>query len=118
MPRILASGGGAGIAGLAQSVGATLKIAGGVILPTDRAHNVDTEAMSAADDVDTIDATNAAPGDVLIMQQQDATRVVTIRNGMGNIITDTGSNLNLLNTTRSVVCTWNGLVWSVERYNG
>lgn len=107
-----------GLAGLIQGIGPTLVIAAGSVTPTHRSHAVDTEAMAAADNLDTIVPTNAAPTDVLALRQLDGGRQVTILDGMGNIITEGGSDLNLLNTTRRGYCFWDGTIWGVERFTG
>ena len=62
-----------------------LTIASGAITVTGthkfRYHSIDTEADAAADDLDTISGGNA--GDLLLIQAEDAARVVTLKDGTG-----------------------------------
>lgn len=104
--------------GLEESTGPELTIATGSITPTHVCHTVDTEADAGADDLDTIDGTNASPGDVLILQIVDNGRNVTLRNGIDNLLTDTGSSVALINTGRRALCHWDGTRWLVTRYDG
>lgn len=62
-----------------------LTIATGIITPTRALHRVDTEAAAASDNLDTITSTANDYGLVLKLCPVSAARVVTIRDGVGNI---------------------------------
>lgn len=104
--------------GLIKGAGPTLVIASGSITPTHSFHLVDTEGAGAADDLDTIVGTNALPGNPLVLMQVDDARDVTAKNGTGNLTNESSGDLGLVNTTRMLVCHWNGTKWGVERFTG
>lgn len=63
-----------------------LTVSSGEIEPTGSYHSVDTEGDAATDDLDTIDATDARSGDLLAIRCVSASRVVTLKDGTGNLI--------------------------------
>lgn len=72
--------------------GADLTIAGGVITATNSSHRVDTEALAATDDLDTINGfTN---GKILVLRSVDSARTVVVKNGTGNLIIGSDFPLN------------------------
>lgn len=83
-------------------------ISGGVITATTTRTIVDTEAAAAADDLDTVNG--GQDGDILILRATNAARVVTVKDGTGNL------NLSAdfaLNTTRDRITLINnaGTAW-------
>lgn len=63
-----------------------LTIASGAIVPTGSYHTVDTESEAASDDLDTITATNATDGAILVLRAISSSRTVTVKDGTGNIL--------------------------------
>ena len=61
-----------------------LTIAGGIITRTGSYHLVDTEGDAAADDLDTI--LGGVEGDLLFLMPANVARVVTVKDGTGNIL--------------------------------
>lgn len=62
-----------------------LTISGGSITPVQNYHTIDTESSAATDNLDTIVATNATDGFILILRQNNAARDVTVTTA-GNIV--------------------------------
>ena len=60
-----------------------LTIASGSITPTRAAHSVDTESDAASDDLTTIDQTNHPDGRMLLLREENASRVVTLKHAAG-----------------------------------
>lgn len=79
-----------------------LTVATGAITPTKASHTVDTEADDPTDDLDTVTLTNFNAGDVIELTVENASRVVTVKNGTGNITTLTGTDIVLNGLTKSV----------------
>ena len=69
--------------GLILGSGGTLTIASGAITVTHANHIVDTEGSAASDDLDTING--GATGDILILHSTTYKRVVTLKDGTGNL---------------------------------
>lgn len=63
--------------------GGGLTIASGAITVTHSLHFVDTQGGASSDDLDTING--GASGDILILRLVTQTRVVTVKDGTGNI---------------------------------
>lgn len=62
---------------------AALIIASGAITPTTAGVIVDTESSAAADDLTTINTTTLHDGAYLLLRAADASRVITVRHGVG-----------------------------------
>ena len=77
-----------------------LTLATGAITITGTAHTIDTEADAASDDLDTI--TGGADGEILILRIEDAARVITIKDGTGNIQTPNGGDIILDGISKTV----------------
>lgn len=67
----------------ATKSGGELTIASGAITITDSHHRVDTESDAASDDLDTV--TGGIDGEILVLQAQDSTRAVVLKDGTGNL---------------------------------
>lgn len=84
----------------------TLTIAAGVITATSSFHYVDTESAAATDDLVTING--GANGDLLMMRPVSASRVITLKDGSGNLqlagdfVMDNGRDRILLHYDSSV----------------
>jgi len=91
---------GGAMAGLISGQGATLTISSGIITPTHKNHLIDTEGGAGSDDLDTISTVNALPGDPLVLRDVDNARDVRFVDLSGNILTRTGGNQTLINTTQ------------------
>jgi len=67
-------------------LGSPLVIASGSVTPTRSFHTVDTEGGAATDDLDTITAPSiAAVGAQITLRSASASRVVTVKDGTGNL---------------------------------
>lgn len=93
-----------------------LVIASGSITPTHLYHSVDTEGNGAADDLDTIVGTYMKAGDILTLRSEAAARVVTVKDGTGNLAL---AGDFALNDDKDVIrLLWNGTSWQeVSRSN-
>lgn len=98
-------------------------ISSGVItMPSDRPHtgrwiiDVDTESAAASDDLDDIDTTNMAVGDIVILGQSNSGRAVTVRHasGGGNIRLASGTSFDMSATGPGNTSQNNLVLW----YNG
>lgn len=81
----------------------SLTIASGAITITGSAHQIDTEAGAASDDLDTING--GVDGQVLYLVTASGARDVVVRHlggGTGNILTADGANITM-GTTNSVL---------------
>lgn len=65
---------------------------------------VDTEADAASDDLDTITATNAIDGDIIVLKAAGDARTVVIKDGTGNIAC--GADFSLDNTLDRIMLQW------------
>ena len=89
----------------------TLEVVSGAITVTQRRHKLDTEDQTAADDLDTVNG--LADGEEVILRCVNAARVVTLKNGTGNL--DIGSDF-ALSAARNVIHLWlNGDTSKVEQ---
>ncbi|MEO3431389.1 hypothetical protein AAFN88_21205 [Pelagibius sp. CAU 1746] len=70
---------------LGRRVASELTVAAGALTVTGGHHSVDTEADAAADDLDTLDMTVLAEGDIVELKAETAARVVTLKHGVGNV---------------------------------
>ena len=62
-----------------------LTIASGVIAATSHYHSVDTEADAASDELSTISTAGIDEGGLLVLRAENAARVVTVKDGTGNL---------------------------------
>ena len=88
-----------------------LTVATGVIAVTQMFHSVDTQADAASDDLDTING--GAEGDIVFLIPEDSARVVTLKNGTGNILTINGNDLSLHSPGSIVLLMHDGINWRV-----
>lgn len=65
--------------------------------------HVDTQGGAATDDLDSIDQDEFIQGDILILKGTDAARIVTVKDGTGNITLDAGKDFNTGNAARGLV---------------
>ncbi len=68
-----------------------LTISGGIITANQALHNIDTQADAATDDLDTI---NIGTGNIIFVTQNNALRVITLKNGTGNL--DIGADIPMV----------------------
>lgn len=71
-----------------------LEVSGGIVTVTQRKHVIDTEGQAATDDLDTING--FYDGAEIILRVKSASRVVTAKNGTGNISIGSDCVLNSL----------------------
>ncbi len=76
-------------------VGTELTIASGAVEPTRSAHRIDTESDAASDDLATLTVGSVNDGGLLLLTSEDAGRVVTVKDGVGNIHTNAGADVPL-----------------------
>ena len=76
----------------AWGIAAELTITAGIVTKTQSFHKIDTEGDAATDDLDTI--SGGSEGEVLVIRCESGARVVTVKNGTGNIIMDADVELN------------------------
>lgn len=92
-----------------------LTIASGIITPTRSLHRVDTEGAAASDDLDNITSTAGDYGMPLLLCGVSAARVVTVRDGVGNIDLANG-NYALDDADKFILfMNWNGRWKEVAR---
>lgn len=89
----------------------TLTIAGGIVTVAKGYNAVDTEAAAATDDLDTITpGTNVGEGSVIILRAANVARVVTLKDGTGNLLLN--GDYALSATDRTITLVYNGTNWS------
>ncbi|RTL04410.1 hypothetical protein EKK58_10580 [Candidatus Dependentiae bacterium] len=62
-----------------------LTIATGSVTPTQTYHTLDTQSDASADDLDTVVTTNIPDGHLVILRIENASRVITLKHGTGNL---------------------------------
>lgn len=90
----------------------SVTIASGAITVSESQYAVDTESAASADDLDTITASTATgTGSLLLLTPANVSRVVTVRDGAGNIQLANGVNLSLNDSASSLLLYYNGSNW-------
>ena len=87
----------------------SLTIAAGVVTVTRSHHSLDTEAAAATDDLDTLTATGLTDGFVVVLRPANVARVVTVKDGTGNLLLNGDYALNA--TDRSITLLYDGTNW-------
>jgi hypothetical protein len=93
----------------------TLTIASGSVTATRSCHVIDTEGAAATDDLDTIAVGSVSDGCVLMIRPASAARVVTLKNGTGNLVIPGDIILN--DTSRTTLLRRNGSNWNLVGTN-
>jgi len=95
-----------------------LTIASGVITATQGYHKIDTEANAASDDLDTITAgSGLTAGTLLVVRAEDVARVVTLKDGTGNLLLN--GDFALSATDRQMLLIYDGTNWrEIARSSG
>lgn len=89
---------------------AELTIASGAVTVTQGYHRLDTESDAASDDLDTITAgSGIAAGTLLVLRAENVARVVTLKDGTGNLLLDGDYALNA--TDRTITLIYDGTNW-------
>jgi len=88
---------------------AELTIATGEITIVGTYHSVDTASDAASDDLDTING--GFSGAVLYLQTANDARDVVLKHGTGNIVTASGSDVTLTNTSKIAHLIYDGDNW-------
>ena len=83
-----------------------LTIASGVITVTGAYHTADTESDAASDDLHTISGGN--DGQILILSPEHTDRTIVIKDGIGNINTRDGRDIELDSTDKTVTLLYSG----------
>lgn len=102
------------LTGLNLGAAVALTISGGLVTKTVIRHTIDTEASATTDDLTTI--SGGATGDILIISAVNASRVVTVKHGTGNIYMSTKIDKILDDTDKQIMFVYNGSRW--EETNG
>jgi hypothetical protein len=79
---------------LGYGASTTLTIAGGAITPTKNEHHVSPEG-GAADNLDTMAVTGLPDGAPLVISNTNGSAPITVRSGIGNILTSDGNSIVL-----------------------
>lgn len=87
----------------------TLTIAAGIVTVTQTYHTVDTQGGAGTDDLDTINGGQV--GDVLYLSLADASRIVTVKNGTGNIYLSGLSDFTFSSANQVIALFCLGSVW-------
>lgn len=106
--------GSASLSGLNLGAAVALTISGGLVTKTVIRHTIDNEAAASADDLTTING--GANGDILIISAVNASRVVTVKHGTGNIYLSTKIDKVLDDTDKVIMLVYTGSRW--EETNG
>lgn len=93
----------------------TLTIASGAVTATRSVHAIDTEASAATDDLDTINVGSVSDGCLLWIRLANAGRVVTLKNGTGNLVI--GEDI-VMSATKYVALIRNGSNWNLAAQQG
>ncbi|MGB1285072.1 MAG: hypothetical protein ACPG7F_00950 [Aggregatilineales bacterium] len=86
-----------------------LTISTGSITITQLHHSIDTELDTATDDLDTI--SGGVTGDILYVQAANDARTVVLKNGTGNILTYSGSDISLDEDHKIINLIYDGTNW-------
>lgn len=86
-----------------------LTIATGAVTVTRSYHSIDTEGDAASDDLDTLTATGLTAGHVVIFKAENTARVVTFKDGSGNLLLNGDYALNA--TDRTITLLYDGTNW-------
>lgn len=86
-----------------------LTLASDAITITKSFHRVDTEAAAASDNLSTING--GVTGDILFLRQVNASRDVTIKHNVGNILMTSGVDFNFQADTTIALLIFTGAVW-------
>jgi hypothetical protein len=106
---ITASRSGGTLTGLNLGAVGALTISGGLVTRTLPRHTIDTEAAATTDDLTTI--SGGATGDVLIISAANASRVVTVKHGTGNIYLYSKIDIVLDDTDKQLMFVYGGSRW-------
>lgn len=87
----------------------TKTISSDAITVTKTYNVIDTEGAAASDNLATINGGN--DGDILILIAANAGRIITLKNGTGNIVTSTNADITL-SSTRALMLFKSGSYWS------
>lgn len=89
---------------------AELTVATGAVTASQGLHRLDTEADAASDDLDTITAgSGMADGFLLVLRAENTARVVTLKDGTGNLLL--GGDYALSATDRTITLIYDGTNW-------
>lgn len=96
--------------GLMLSAATELTIASGAITVTQAYHSVDTESDAATDDLATITAgSGIQEGALLVLRAENTARVVTLKDGTGNLLLN--GDYALSATDRTITLLYDGTNW-------
>lgn len=102
------------LTGLNLGAAGALTISGGSVTRTGPRHTIDTESSATTDDLTTIGG--GTTGDILIISGANASRVVTVKHGTGNIFLYSKMDKAFDDTDKQIALVYNGSRW--EELNG
>ena len=97
---------------LNQDASSELTVTAGAITPTLAAHTIDTEGDAASDDLVTINGANFQAGNILYLSVVNASRVVTLKNGTGNLALPNNEDIVLSDPEQTVPLRFDGSSWN------
>lgn len=98
------------VKGLTLGASSELTIASGVVTATPGCFSLDTESNAASDDLDTITAgTGVAENSIVVLFAENVSRVVTVKDGTGNILLNGDCSLSANDSTLTLI--YNGTNW-------
>lgn len=98
------------VKGLVLAASTELTVAAGAVTAVQGVHSLDTESDAASDDLVTITAgSGLAQGAVLILRAEDVSRVVTLKDGAGNLLLN--GDYALSATDRTITLLYDGANW-------
>jgi len=86
-----------------------LTVASGAVVVTQGYHKIDTEGDAASDDLATLTATGLTAGFLVLLRAENITRVVTVKNGTGNLLLSGDFVMNA--TNRTITLIFDGTNW-------
>jgi hypothetical protein len=98
------------VKGLTLGAASELTIATGAVMATPGIFTVDTESDAAADDLATVTAgSGVVAGSIVILRAENVARVVTLKDGTGNLLLD--GDYALSATDRQIALLYDGTNW-------
>lgn len=101
--------GDAHIRGLDFDAAAELTTASGAVTVTQSYHTIDTQDDDAADDLDTLTASGVTEGFVVVLRAENTARVVTVKDGTGNLLLNGDCELDATDSTITLI--YDGTNW-------
>lgn len=95
--------------GLDFDAAVELTVASGAVVVSQSYHKIDTESDAATDDLDTLTASGVTEGFVVVLRAENTARVVTVKDGTGNLLLSSDCALDA--TDRTLTLIYDGANW-------